>query len=178
MTRHTNHLFRWAACTLALSLATALAADDGQRDDAAVDDKLTSDECRTWLDETYRVSTLAAEFGLELDETIAEIKTCVDGDLAVMPPSIPRGWCDNVFKVHCSGVDLLAEIGDALVGRCAPQLSDVLGYDVTKDKTWNVCGEQKVFEAYSFEGRVSDAAGCRSLFIDECGGKMSGSDGQ
>jgi hypothetical protein len=140
-------------------------------------DELTSDECRAWIDATYRVAALAVEFGLDLDASMADTRACVDGDLVRMPPSIPRGWCDNVFKVHCSGLDLLAEVGDALVDRCESQLSDALGFDVAQDRTWNVCGEQKVFDAYSMKGSVSDAVACRRIFVDECGAEIEDSGG-
>jgi hypothetical protein len=157
------------------SLGISLGVEAAGQPEPAAADTVTSDECRTWIGDTYRVETLAAEIGLDLDETIAQTGACVDRDLARMPPSIPRGWCDNVFKVHCSGLDILAEIGDVLVDRCEAQLSDSLGIDVSADKTWNVCGEQKVFDAYSMEGKVSDEAACRGILIDECGAEIEGS---
>lgn len=163
---------------LGISLGVEASSPATATSETAAADKVTSDECRAWIDDTYRVEALAAEFGLDIDERLAETRACVDGDLAVMPPSIPRGWCDNVFKVHCSGLDLLAEIGDAVVDRCESQLTDSLGSDVAHDKTWNVCGEQRVFDAYSREGKVSDATSCRRILVDECGADLEGSGGR
>jgi len=136
--------------------------------------QLTSDECRSWLRDTYKVAALSAEFGLDFGERLVEMDACVDRDLGMMPPSIPRGWCDNVFKVHCAGLDVLAEIGDLVVEGCESSLEEELGLDVTRNRTWNVCGEQKVFDAYSHAGIVSGPAACRRIFVQECGAVLEG----
>jgi hypothetical protein len=136
-------------------------------------DMVTRDECRAWITETFRVAELGEEFGLDLTDRLTENRACVDRDLSMMPASIPRGWCNNVFKVHCSGLDLLAEIGDEVVDRCGAWLSDTFSFDVGRNRTWNTCGEQHVFDAYSIEGRVTDTTECRRIYVEECGGEIS-----
>jgi hypothetical protein len=96
----------------------------------------------------------------------------MDHDTQRMALPIPRTWCDNVFKIHCSGLDLLAEIGDAQVARCEADLSASLGVDISRNRTWNTCGEQKVFDRYSMRGEATDEATCRSILIDECGAQL------
>ncbi len=157
--------------SLGLSLGVVASASEVP----ATQEKVSSNECRSWLRATYKVSALSAEFGLDFDERLVEMNACVDRDLGLMPPSIPRGWCDNVFKVHCAGVDLLAEIGDVVIERCEAALEEALGIDVTRDRTWALCGEQKVFDAYSLEGIVSDPTACQRIFLDECGAELEGS---
>lgn len=141
----------------------------------ATADNLSADECRAWIGDTYRVDTRAAEFGLELEAQISDTRACVDRDLAQMPATIPRGWCDNVFKVHCSGLDLLAEIGEAMVDRCERELSESMGVDLAGDETWNVCAEPKIFDAYSLDGHASDAGACRKVLVEECAVAPGGS---
>lgn len=131
-------------------------------------------ECLDWVDETYRMASMAQTFGLDLSAEIGEIHACMDHDTQRMAQPIPQTWCDNVFKVHCSGLDLLAEIGDAQVAKCEVDLSASLGLDISRNQTWNVCGEQKVFDRYSMRGEASDEATCRRILIDECGAKIDG----
>jgi len=126
-------------------------------------------ECLTWVDETYRMAAMANDFGLDLSTEIAENRACMDRDTQRMAQPIPQTWCDNVFKVHCSGLDLLAEIGDAQVTRCEKSLSASLGVDISHNQIWNVCGEQKVFDRYSMRGEASDAETCRTTLLEECG---------
>ena len=135
-------------------------------------EKLTGDECKVWIGQTYRLASISETFGIDLSTEIEENKACVANDLDRMPEEIPRGWCDNVFKIHCSGVDLVAEIGDAVVARCEAHLSESLGIDVRRNPIWNTCGEQRVFDRYSLQGEVIDAETCRSIFVDECGAKV------
>lgn len=152
------------------SLGLALALEAPNQTSPAARDEVSRDECRTWLADTYRVAPLAAELGLDLEEALAETRECVDENLAQMAPAIPRGWCDNIFKIHCSALDLLAEIGDALIDRCEVELGASLGLDLAHDRSWNVCGEQRVADAYSMAGAASDAAACRRILVEECGG--------
>lgn len=129
-------------------------------------------ECLAWVDSTYRLASMAADLDLDLSIGVDEIRACMDRDTQLMAKPIPRTWCDNVFKVHCSGLDPLAEIGDALVAKCEKDLSASLGIDLAGNKAWTVCGEQKIFDRYSVHGNPSDAATCRQILIEECGAEI------
>lgn len=129
-------------------------------------------ECVTWVDETYRMVAIARSLGLDLASEISENRACMERDTQSMAQPIPQTWCDNVFKIHCSGLDLLAQIGDAQVANCEEELSASLGVDVSRNKDWNVCGEQKVFDRYSMRGEESDEATCRRILFDECGAEI------
>ena len=154
------------ATAAALLLAIGAAAQEDEHEG------FSAAECVAWVDATYRMASMAQGFGLDLSAEIAENRACMEHDTQRMALPIPQTWCDNVFKIHCSGLDLVAEIGDAMVDRCEKRLSDSLGFDVGSDKTWNVCGEQKVFDAYSMKGTVSDEAACRKILVEECGAEI------
>lgn len=132
----------------------------------------SANECLEWVHETYRLASMAEEFGLDLSADISDNRSCMEHDTQLMAKPIPQTWCDNVFKVHCSGLDLLAEIGDAQVARCETQLSAALGVDLGSNKTWNICGEQKVFDRYSMRGEATDEATCRKILLEECGAQI------
>jgi len=132
----------------------------------------SAEGCLAWIDDTYRAGEMAEAFGLDLTAQIEEIRACTDHDAQQMAKPIPQTWCDNVFKVHCSGLDLLAEIGDAQIAKCAAELSASLGVDVSRNKAWNTCGEQKVFDRYSMRGEASDETTCRRILIEECGAEI------
>lgn len=130
-------------------------------------------ECLVWLDERYRMAAMAEGFGLDLSAEIEENRACMEHDTQRMALPIPQTWCDNVFKIHCSGLDLLAEIGDAQVVNCELDLSAAFGVDIRRNKTWNTCAEQRVFDRYSMRGEASDEATCRRILIDECGAAIA-----
>ena len=132
------------------------------------------EECLAWVSETYRVESLARELSLDVAEDYSRNLTCMDNDTQRMAVPIPRAWCDNGFKVHCSGLDLLAEIGDALVERCEALLSEDLGVDVRRNKAWKTCGEQEVYDRYAMRGETSDLDVCRSVLFDQCGATIEG----
>lgn len=144
----------------------------GQSTSAEGAEGFTAAECLMWVDDTYRMASMAQGFGLELASEIAEIRACMDHDTRGMAQPIPQTWCDNVFKIHCSGLDLLAEIGDAQVARCEEELGTSLGVDLSRNREWNTCGEQKVFDRYSMRGEASDEATCRRILIEECGAEI------
>ena len=73
------------------------------------------------------------------------------------------------FKVHCSGLDLLTEIGEAQVRQCEELLSGSLGLRPRQYKGWQTCAQHKVFDRYSFDGTTSDTAACTAALLDECG---------
>lgn len=164
-----------AAALLLLGTA-AIAHEDVHEDSESVPETgsegFSAAECLTWVDDTYRMAAMASDFGLDLSAEIAENRACMDHDTQLMAQPIPQTWCDNVFKVHCSGLDLLAEIGDAQVTRCEESLSASLGVDLSRNQTWAVCGEQKIFDRYSMLGEPSDNATCRRILIEECGAEI------
>lgn len=174
MRRHRLRISTLLAAAALLPLGTAAVAheDEHEVSGSAPDvgsEGFSAAECLTWVDETYRLAAIASDFDLDLSSEIAENRACMDHDTQLMAQPIPQTWCDNVFKVHCSGLDLLAEIGDALVTRCEEGLSAALGVDISRNQIWNVCGEQKVFDRYSMRGESSDDATCRRILIEECG---------
>ena len=126
-------------------------------------------ECLAWIDKTYRIDTMMRDLDLNLSDEYATIRACVERDTSRMGTANAIKYCDNVFKVHCSGLDLLAEIGEAEVQRCDERLSESLGLNVQQYKGWSTCAEQKVFERYSMTGEASDEDACRAMLLDECG---------
>ncbi len=118
---------------------------------------LTRDECLVWVDDTYRIDAMIRELGLELAEDSGQLRACLKDNVQAMPSPMPTGWCDNAFKIHCSGLDLLTEIGEAQVERCGELLGEAL----------DSCAAQKVFDRYSRDGEASDQAACR-VARDSC----------
>ena len=175
MRRHRLRLPTVLTAAALLLLGTDGVAHEGEHEGSAPEvasEGFSAAECLTWVDETFRLAAMASDFGLDLSTEIAENRACMDRDTKRMAQPIPQTWCDNVFKVHCSGLDLLAEIGDAQVTRCEERLSDSLGVDISRNQIWNVCGEQKVFDRYSMRGESSDDATCQRILIEECGAKI------
>jgi hypothetical protein len=126
-------------------------------------------ECLDWVDEVYQMASVTQELGIDLSAEIDGIRECMEDNTQRMAVPIPQTWCDNVFKIHCSGLDLLAEIGDALVARCEEELKTTPGVDLHGSPAWNTCGEQKVFDRYSRQGQISDLQACRDILLEECG---------
>lgn len=120
---------------------------------------LTRDECLAWVDETYRMDFMMQDLGLELADDHATLRACLEKNVQAMPSPMPTGWCDNAFKIHCSGLDLLTEIGEAQVEQCAELLGEPL----------DSCAAQKVFDRYTWNGEASDEAACRAA-RDACAG--------
>ena len=158
--------------TATLLVAAAMLSVGGAKAQEGEHEGFSAAECLTWVDETYRMVDMAQSFGLDLTTEISENRACMEGDTERMAQPIPQTWCDNVFKIHCSGLDLLAEIGDAQVARCEEALTSSLDVDIESNQTWNVCGEQRVFDRYSMLGKASDEATCRKILIDECGAEI------
>jgi len=131
--------------------------------------------CLEWIEKTYRIESMMRDLGLELSEDHETMRACVGHDTARMTSDNAVKYCDNVFKVHCSGVDLLAEIGEALVRRCEAQLDESLGLRLDRYNRWRTCGQHKVFERYSATGESSDEGMCKAAFLDECGTNIDAS---
>ena len=131
-------------------------------------------ECLAWIDKTYRINTMIEELGLDFADDYETILECVQGDTQHMAASDAVKYCDNVFKVHCSALDLLTEIGEAQVERCEELLGASLGLKLNQYEGWRTCAERSVFENYSKNGKASDEAACRAAFLNECGTNIEG----
>ena len=126
-------------------------------------DTVTRAECVEWTRATYRVEALARASGLDLAERIAELAACVEQDVQALPPTMPRGWCDNSFKIHCSGLDVLTAIGEAQIETCEELLGAPLGS----------CAENRVFDHYVVGGTPSDESACREA-VEACAAGAAG----
>lgn len=135
-------------------------------------------ECLTWIDKTYRIDAMIEDLGLDFADDYKALRDCVAGDTQRMAPADAVRYCDNVFKVHCSALDLLTEIGEAQVERCEEQLGASLGLKLNQYEGWKTCAEQAVFERYSQKGEASDEAACRAALLNECGTNVSGAEQQ
>ncbi len=134
-----------------VSIGVSLAVPHAE-DEPAGGDQLTRDGCLAWVDATYRLDAMMRDLGLELADDAGELRACLKSNLRQMRSPMPTGWCDNAFKIHCSGLDLLTEIGEAQIARCAEFLGEPL----------DACAAQKVFDRYSRDGEASDEAACRA----------------
>ena len=123
-------------------------------------------ECLSWLEDRYRIESMIQDLGLDLSDDYEASRECV-GDGGQGRP-LPLRYCENIFKVHCAGIDLLAEIAEAQVQRCEEQLGESLGLQLDQYKGWTTCAEKDVFDRYAMAGESSDADRCRAAFLDEC----------
>ena len=116
------------------------------------------------MDETYQIAFNMEDLELELSRDYESLRQCMRRDTERMAVPIPVGWCDNVFKIHCSGLDLLTEIGEAMVDRCKRQLSATVGEDLDRHSGWQRCVGDKVFLRYSVAGEATDEDACHAAF--------------
>ena len=139
--------------------------------DAPLADGFQPAECRQWIRDTYRVAPLADELGLDLGPELEALASCMTRDTHRMAVPIPVGWCDNVFKIHCSGLDLLVEVGEALEARCARELDDAQaaegGAEIRDLPRWRSCALDEVFDRYSRHGAPAGGDLCREAW-DAC----------
>jgi len=133
-------------------------------------------QCLAWIEDTYRAEAMIKELGLDFADDYRALLECVQGDTQRMATADAVRYCDNVFKVHCSALDLLTEIGESQVERCEQQLEASLGLNLNDHEGWTRCAEQSVFERYSEKGEASDEATCRSTLLNECGTNVAASD--
>ena len=103
-----------------------------------------------WADDRYDVVAQAQELGPDFEADAEALRSCLASNIQEMPSPMPVGWCDNALKIHCSGLDLLAEIAESQVESCQELLGEKL----------SSCAGQKVFDRYSQEGQLSDRAAC------------------
>ena len=83
-------------------------------------------QCLAWLEETYKIPSLIEELKLDLTEEYEAILECVAGFTQRMPAADAVRYCDNMFKGHCPGLDLLTEVGEAQVGRCEELIGEFI----------------------------------------------------
>lgn len=148
---------------VALALPPAPGATGHGSGEPPTGPSLARDACHRWLDETYRIGPLSKELGIEPIRDPADLAACVAKDTARMAEPIPVGWCDNVMKVHCSGSELLTEIGETLADRCLASLSD-LAEELERHPERTRCTRDRVFLSYYERGEALDAGACRDAY--------------
>ncbi len=160
---------RFALALLLLLAPSFVRADEPPPSEKVPDGHLKGTDCVAWIETTYRLGALIEELRLDLEDRHTAIRACIQYDTDRMHPVIPFGWCDNVFKVHCSGIDLLTEIGETQVQRCEEQLGSSLGVKVREHQAWRKCAENAVFDGYALEGKSGGGDACRAALLDQCG---------
>lgn len=91
-------------------------------------------QCMNWIEQTYEIPARLEEMGLDLSEDDASARACVRRDTSRMTTANAVKYCDNVFKVHCAGMDLPAELSEAQGRRCKEQM----GAAVLHGVAWTV----------------------------------------
>jgi len=149
--------------SLGVTLALSAAADagDGAADGAA--------ECLAWIDGTYGLERWTDELKLDLAGEVRAMRGCVSRDASRMNPDLAVRACDSVFKIHCSGLDLLLEVGEALVARCENELAPLFEQDPRQRERWERCGRDEVFDRYNESGTVTGTAECATVLREACG---------
>lgn len=145
------------------SLGVNLAVYDGEVPDDLGEG---SDQCLEWVEETFRIDSLARELDLNLSSDVDALRSCIERDTRAMGRDNAIKYCDNIFKVHCSGLDLITEIGEALVERCEQELTEMLESSPAARKSWKTCGQHKVFDGYSRQGTPIDPDSCKAAFLE------------
>ncbi|MDX1503527.1 MAG: hypothetical protein R3325_14300 [Thermoanaerobaculia bacterium] len=154
------------------SLLPLLLASLGRAEPSVPEGQMPASECPAWVRTTYQMESEIERLGLDLGDAYASLMACVERDASLMRPIIPVGWCDNILKIHCSGLDLLAEIGEASIDRCEQVLAASLGIDPAQHTAWRTCGRDAVFDRYSLEGEPSDEPACRAALLESCGTRV------
>ncbi len=152
--------------SIGVSLSIAM-ADGAAEDGSAGAGASGASGCLAQIEDTYQLETLAHELGLDFSQERQRLQACVERDAGLMGPSRVMQFCENVFKVHCSGLDVLTEVGEALVRRCEEQLAESSGLDPRQSSTWRTCAQHEIFDRYALRGEVSDAAACQAA-LDAC----------
>ena len=156
--------------SLGLTLNISMEGGDGD----AGDPDVGTMGCLTWVEDTYRIDFMLEKMALELDDVYEEIRICIGRDTRRMSTTNAIKFCDNVFKVHCSGVDLLTEIAEMQVEGCRDHLNETMGEQLEKYEGWRTCVEQEVFQRYAMKGEISDGASCRKVLLEQCGTNSTG----
>ena len=125
--------------------------------------------CLDWIERTYRVDGLSEQLLPALEQDREAMKACVTRDTGGLSLERAELFCENIFKVHCNGVSLLAEIGEAMIGECERQLEKSFGVVPTQHKAWTSCARDNLLDRYATGGGRIDRGSCRSELLDECG---------
>lgn len=125
---------------------------------AGAGDGAATAECLAWIDETYGLPATIERFGLDLAGDYETMRACVTHDTGRMTSENAVRYCDNIFKAHCAGIELLGEIAEAQVAWCEARL------EIEDEKAWRSCGRHRVHDRYAQEGVVSDEAACRAAY--------------
>ncbi len=141
----------------------------GQGDVAVGGEHGGTETCLGWVESTYQVTELLDQLGMDLGETYATARSCIVRDTQRMSEENAVKYCDNVFKVHCSGLDLLTEIGETLAVRCQETLRRELGLGPGQRREWLSCGGNAVFDDYSRGKGVTRGGHCRAVAEAACG---------
>jgi hypothetical protein len=171
-----KNLMLYSVLAVALLLVTAIgfhrghhlvqaAHHDGPPPEAGDEPGFERAECLEWVAETYRVGALTEELTLDPAQSEAELRACMAENVRHMAVPIPVSWCDNIFKIHCSGLDVLVELGEGLADRCESDLADSLDPEREEHGKLRACLRDKVYELYAQHGEVTDREACRTLLV-------------
>ena len=122
------------------------------------------ERCLGQIQERYQIEHWIQELDLDLRAFHDETLGCTRRDTLRMTPENAVRYCENIFKVHCPGTDLLTEIGDALVERCRRDLAESTGRDLSADKSWTTCAQHRLFDTYMQKGGDMDLDVCRDAW--------------
>ena len=124
--------------------------------------------CLAQVEQKYRIGEVASSLGLDLAADHEALRTCVRDNARRMSLTNAVTRCDNVLKIHCPGLDLLGEISDAMLRRCKGTLASSNGIDPAGNAERMHCLEQRIYDRYNLNGEVTDAAACKTLFLEGC----------
>lgn len=135
--------------------------------------------CLASVEDTYHIETMTRQLGLELADAYATLRACIERDARRVSSARAIQICENIFKVHCSGLELLAEIGEAQVAHCEKALRKNLGLKLEQYPGWTSCAQNEIFDRYTLAGEADDEI-CRSALLDHCGTNLDAAlqDGQ
>ena len=169
MTRNLTASLALLTCFLLAIHTWPASAHDGDHDgdhDGEAADMISHDECRERLREVYPVADLARRLDVELPQTPDELRACVERDLDRMKDPFPVGWCDNVFKIHCGGLGVLTELGEAMADACETAVREAA--DVEPPADGLRCLRDRTYELFTGDGVATEDAACVELFASEC----------
>jgi hypothetical protein len=133
-----------------IGISIAVGGGGGAKGPVVAGPTLTREECVVWAAERYDAESLARQLGPDFEADAKALSACHASDTQGMPDPMPVGWCDNSYKIHCSGLDVLTEIAESQVDSCEELLGESL----------SSCAAQRVFDRYSQDGELSDRAEC------------------
>lgn len=130
------------------------------------DKQVSRDGCRSWLRQSYPFEKLARRLDADLPLSADELWSCVEHDLQQMSDPLPLGWCDNVFKIHCAGLDVLTELGATQADGCEEIVRGQLQEPATPDHIR--CLRDRTFERLVEDRQVIEGDDCLDVLKREC----------